>query len=91
MKIDTTLRVARPTDRLEEVVRFYTIGLGLNVLGSFENHEGFDGVMVGVPGARIISSSRESSGTSLAVRPRPTTCSCSTCLTRSNGALPSAG
>ena len=49
MTIDTTLRVARPTDRLEDVVRFYTIGLGLHVLGSFENHEGFDGVMVGIP------------------------------------------
>jgi catechol 2,3-dioxygenase-like lactoylglutathione lyase family enzyme len=40
--------VARPTDHLDEVVRFYTEGLGLAVLGSFENHEGFDGVMIGV-------------------------------------------
>jgi catechol 2,3-dioxygenase-like lactoylglutathione lyase family enzyme len=47
----TTLRVARPTDRLEEVVKFYVEGLGLLRLGSFEDHEGFDGVMVGVPGA----------------------------------------
>jgi catechol 2,3-dioxygenase-like lactoylglutathione lyase family enzyme len=47
----TTLRVARPTDRLEDVVRFYVVGLGLDQLGSFENHDGFDGVMVGVPGA----------------------------------------
>jgi len=47
----TTLRVARATDRLEEVVRFYVEGLGLEKLGSFENHEGFDGVMLGVPGA----------------------------------------
>jgi len=51
MKIGTTLRVARPTDSLEEVVRFYTEGLGLSRLGSFEDHEGFDGVMLGVPGA----------------------------------------
>jgi catechol 2,3-dioxygenase-like lactoylglutathione lyase family enzyme len=51
MKIDTTLRVARPTDRLEEMVRFYTVGLGLQPLGSFENHQGFDGVMLGLPGA----------------------------------------
>jgi catechol 2,3-dioxygenase-like lactoylglutathione lyase family enzyme len=48
---DTALRVARPTDRLEEVVRFYTDGLGLARLDTFEDHEGFDGVMVGVPGA----------------------------------------
>ncbi|MCC5634095.1 VOC family protein [Nostoc sphaeroides CHAB 2801] len=46
-----TLRVARPTDKLDEVVRFYTQGLGLQILGSFENHEGgFDGVMIGIPG-----------------------------------------
>ncbi|MGI8926819.1 MAG: VOC family protein [Tepidiformaceae bacterium] len=51
MKSETTLRVARPTDRLDEVVRFYTEGLGLTRLGSFEDHEGFDGVMLGVPGA----------------------------------------
>jgi catechol 2,3-dioxygenase-like lactoylglutathione lyase family enzyme len=51
MKAETTVRCARPTDRLEEVVRFYTDGLGLTVLGSFQNHEGFDGVMVGVAGA----------------------------------------
>lgn len=51
MKLDTTLRVARPTDLLDEVVRFYTVGLGLKPLGSFEGHEGFDGVMLGIPGA----------------------------------------
>jgi hypothetical protein len=48
----TTLRVARPTDHLDEVVRFYTDGVGLTQLGSFEDHEGFDGVMLGVPGAQ---------------------------------------
>ncbi len=45
------VRVARPTDRLEEVVRFYRDGLGLRVLGSFEGHAGYDGVMLGLPGA----------------------------------------
>lgn len=44
------LRVARPTDRLTEVVHFYTEGLGLQILARFDNHEGFDGVMVGIPG-----------------------------------------
>jgi catechol 2,3-dioxygenase-like lactoylglutathione lyase family enzyme len=44
------LRIARPTDRLNEVVRFYTEGLGLQAVYRFENHEGFDGVMVGIPG-----------------------------------------
>ena len=51
MRITTKLRVARPTDHLEETVRFYTEGLGLSRLDSFEDHEGFDGVMVGIPGA----------------------------------------
>ncbi len=44
------LRVARPTNRLDQVVRFYTEGLGLQILYRFENHDGFDGVMVGMPG-----------------------------------------
>ena len=51
MNARTTLRVARPTDRLDEVVRFYAEGLGLARLCSFEDHDGFDGVMLGVPGA----------------------------------------
>ena len=46
----TTLRVARATDRLQEVVRFYVAGLGLEQLGSFEDHDGFDGVIIGAPG-----------------------------------------
>jgi len=46
-----TLRVARPTDKLDEVVRFYSLGLGLTVLGSFRDHDGFDGTMLGIPGA----------------------------------------
>jgi catechol 2,3-dioxygenase-like lactoylglutathione lyase family enzyme len=51
MRVATKLRVARPTDRLEEVVQFYTAGLGLSRLDAFEDHDGFDGVMVGIPGA----------------------------------------
>jgi hypothetical protein len=45
------MRVARPTDRMQEVMEFYTFGLGLSVLDTFEDHEGFDGVMLGTPGA----------------------------------------
>ncbi len=48
---ETTLRVARPTDHFDEAVRFYTEGVGLTELGSFEDHEGFDGVMLGLAGA----------------------------------------
>jgi hypothetical protein len=48
MKIGTTLRVARPTDHLDGVVRFYMDGVGLARLGTFDDHDGFDGV---IPGA----------------------------------------
>ncbi|ASW01037.1 VOC family protein [Paraburkholderia aromaticivorans] len=41
------LRVARPTNDLQKVADFYTRGLGFEVLASFENHAGFDGVVVG--------------------------------------------
>jgi catechol 2,3-dioxygenase-like lactoylglutathione lyase family enzyme len=42
-----TLRVARPTDNLAEVIKFYRDGLGLEELGSFLGHDGFDGVILG--------------------------------------------
>jgi catechol 2,3-dioxygenase-like lactoylglutathione lyase family enzyme len=40
------LRVARPSDNLDALVPFYE-GLGLTVLYRFEDHDGFDGVMLG--------------------------------------------
>jgi catechol 2,3-dioxygenase-like lactoylglutathione lyase family enzyme len=43
------LRIARPTDNLEQITKFYKEGLGFEVLASFENHQGFDGVMLGHP------------------------------------------
>src|SRR6476646_4625310 len=45
-----SVRVARPTDQLDEVVRFYTDGLGLSELGRFEGHAGYRGVLLGLPG-----------------------------------------
>ncbi|MFN8373015.1 MAG: VOC family protein [Anaerolineae bacterium] len=44
------MRVARPTDKLAEVVRFYHEGLGLPIIASFQGHAGYDGVMLGLPG-----------------------------------------
>jgi catechol 2,3-dioxygenase-like lactoylglutathione lyase family enzyme len=46
------LRVARPTERLPEVVAFYRDGLGLRQIGSFDDHDGYDGVFLEVPGTR---------------------------------------
>lgn len=44
------LRIARPVDDLARTRNMYCRGLGLRVLGSFEDHDGFDGVMLGVAG-----------------------------------------
>ncbi|WP_045226835.1 VOC family protein [Methyloterricola oryzae] len=49
----TPIRIARATDNLEAMVRFYRDGLDLEVLGGFEDHEGFDGVMLGHPDEQI--------------------------------------
>lgn len=43
-------RVARPTNRLRLVRDFYGDGLGLTELGSFRDHDGYDGVVIGTPG-----------------------------------------
>ena len=43
------LRIARPVTELTRATAMYCQGLGLRVLGKFENHQGFDGVMVGLP------------------------------------------
>lgn len=43
------LRVARPTDDILTVSEFYTKGLGFEILASFNDHEGFDGVIIGRP------------------------------------------
>ena len=51
MSIVPVLRVARPSDNLDALVRFYGHGLGLALLYRFENHEGFDGIMLGREGA----------------------------------------
>jgi GNAT superfamily N-acetyltransferase/catechol 2,3-dioxygenase-like lactoylglutathione lyase family enzyme len=44
------LRVARHTERLDEVVRFYRDGIGLSETGSFSDHDGYDGVFLAIPG-----------------------------------------
>ena len=43
------IRVARPTDKLTEVVTFYHDGMCLPVIAHFENHAGYSGVMLGTP------------------------------------------
>ncbi|CAM3913137.1 VOC family protein [Cohnella lubricantis] len=42
-------RAARPTHQLDKIIEFYTQGLGLQIIGSFAQHNGYDGVMLGLP------------------------------------------
>jgi len=42
-----TFRFARHTNNLEPLKSFYCNVLGLEVLGGFENHDGYDGVFIG--------------------------------------------
>ncbi|MCU1594367.1 MAG: hypothetical protein JWO12_1759 [Frankiales bacterium] len=46
------LRVARQTPRLESAVAFYRDRLGLPEIGRFAAHDGYDGVMLDVPGTK---------------------------------------
>ncbi len=43
-------RIARPTNQLEKIKVFYTQGLGMKELGSFSGHDGYSGIMLGLPG-----------------------------------------
>lgn len=49
MRIDA-VRVARQTDQLDAVVAFYRDVVGLPVIGGFDDHDGYTGVMLGAPG-----------------------------------------
>lgn len=45
------LRIARPTNNLNKVALMYQQGFNFEVLSRFENHEGFDGIILGHPRA----------------------------------------
>lgn len=45
------LRVARPARNLHRTTAMYCDGLGLDVVASFERHDGFDGVVLGRAGS----------------------------------------
>jgi catechol 2,3-dioxygenase-like lactoylglutathione lyase family enzyme len=44
------IRIARPTDQIDLVTKFYSDGLGLNILEEFGYDKGFRGVKLGLPG-----------------------------------------
>jgi catechol 2,3-dioxygenase-like lactoylglutathione lyase family enzyme len=41
------IRIARATNDLARLVPFYRDGLGFDIIGSFADHAGFDGIMFG--------------------------------------------
>lgn len=47
--INMNFRFARHTNNLEQLKSFYIDILGLELLGGFENHNGYDGVFIGKP------------------------------------------
>ena len=65
------LRVARPTDKLESIVEMYRTGLELEVLGSFDGHDGFDGVMLGRHGSDYHLEFTREHGRTVAKPPTP--------------------
>ena len=42
-----TFRYARHTNNLEKIKNFYTLVLGLDLLGKFENHNDYNGIFLG--------------------------------------------
>ncbi len=82
------LRVARPTDHMPDILRFYRDGLGLEVIASFENHEGFDGIMLGHPTAPYHFEFTVKHGHAADAPPRKITSSSSTCRMPPNGKPP---
>lgn len=45
------MRIARPVQSIPASLRFYVEILGLDHLGGFDDHDGYDGAFVGVNGA----------------------------------------
>ncbi|MGK9044199.1 VOC family protein [Mammaliicoccus vitulinus] len=43
------IRIARPTDKFEEIIDFYNNGLGLKIIERFEGNRGYKGITLGLP------------------------------------------
>jgi catechol 2,3-dioxygenase-like lactoylglutathione lyase family enzyme len=46
------IRIARHTARLQDVVAFYRDRIGLRHAGGFQDHEGYDGAFLEIPGTQ---------------------------------------
>jgi catechol 2,3-dioxygenase-like lactoylglutathione lyase family enzyme len=51
--VPVQIRIARPTNKLNDLIAFYRDGLGLPELARFAAHAGYDGVMLGLPGKAV--------------------------------------
>jgi hypothetical protein len=49
MKAGTIIRIARPADNLVAIAEMHEKGLDCIVLAQFQDHEGFDGIILGHP------------------------------------------
>ena len=49
MHTSVILRIARPSDNLAAIAEMYATGLDFTVLAQFEDHDGFDGIILGHP------------------------------------------
>jgi hypothetical protein len=74
MKAGAVLRVARPTDHLAVIAEMYATGLDFTVLAQFEDHDGFDGIILGHSRSLTIWNSRPNVDTRLARPPRRIIC-----------------
>lgn len=46
-------RLSKPTDNWDAIVAFYRDGLGLRKVAAFEDHAGYDGMILGLPGLSV--------------------------------------
>ena len=79
------LRIARPTDRLQEIATLYCRGLGFERLGEFVDHQGFDGIMIGHPQHAYHLEFTQHRGVRVGQAPTQIICWCFTCRMRTNG------
>jgi hypothetical protein len=65
------LRIARPVADIERSAHMYCQGLRLRILSSFRDHDGFDGIMIGVLEADYHLEFTQSRRHPVAARPTP--------------------
>ena len=49
MHAGAILRIARPTDHVAAIAAMYAPALNFTVLAQFDDHDGFDGIILGHP------------------------------------------